>query len=139
MSETVRDAMTQEPRCLDASEPVVEAAKLMRDGDIGAVIVTEADTVSGIVTDRDIVVRAVADGQDPDEARVGDVCSSDVKTLAPEDDLSEAVEQVRSANVRRLPVVEDGKPVGILSLGDLAIERDSDSALADISAAPANN
>jgi CBS domain-containing protein len=139
MAETVRDAMTREPKCLDASAPVVEAARLMRDEDIGAVIVTEADTVSGIVTDRDVVVRGIADGRDPGETRVGDVCSSELTTLSPDDDLSDAVAQVRSANVRRLPVVEDDKPVGILSLGDLAIERDSDSALADISAAPANN
>ena len=139
MAETVRDAMTQDPKACDLSATVTEAAKAMRDSDIGAVIVTEQDSVTGIVTDRDIVVRAVADGRDPDETTVGDVCTSEVQTLSPDDDLSTAVEKVRSANVRRLPVVEDGRPVGILSLGDLAIERDSDSALADISAAPANN
>jgi CBS domain-containing protein len=139
MADTVREAMTPDPKTVDASSPVAEAAKLMRDNDIGAVLVTEADTVTGIVTDRDIVVRAVADGLDPGEARAGDVCSSELETLGPDDDLSAAVEKVRRSNVRRLPVVEGGAPVGILSLGDLAIERDSDSALADISAAPANN
>ena len=116
-----------------------DVARLMREGDIGAMPVVENGKLIGIVTDRDIVVRAVADGRDPDETTVADVCSSEIETLGPDDDLSDAVEKVRSADVRRLPVVEDGKAVGIISLGDLAIQRDSDSALADISSAPANN
>jgi CBS domain-containing protein len=131
--------MTTDPVCCEAGDPVTEAAKAMRDRDIGAVIVTETGNATGIVTDRDITVRVVAEGKAADECSVGDVCSAELETLDPEDDLSDAVARVREANIRRLPVVENGEPVGILSLGDLAIERDSDSALADISAAPANN
>jgi CBS domain-containing protein len=136
---TVRDAMTPDPRCVDASATVTEAAKEMRDGDVGSVLVTESDSLTGIVTDRDVVVRSVAEGRDPDETRAGDVCTSDPQTLSPDDDLGDAVRQVKESNIRRLPVVEDGKPVGILSLGDLAQKLDSESVLADISAAPANN
>jgi CBS domain-containing protein len=136
---TVRDAMTPDPRCVDASETVSDVAKQMSEGDVGAILITEADTLSGIVTDRDIVVRAVAQGKDPDDVRAGDICSSDPQTLSPEDELGDAVRQVKESNIRRLPVVEDGKPVGILSLGDLAQKLDAESVLADISAAPANN
>ena len=136
---TVRDAMTPDPRCVDASASITEAAQHMRDGDVGAILVTEGDTLSGIVTDRDIVVRSLAEGRDPDETKAGDVCTSDPQTLSPDDELGDAVRTVKESNVRRLPVVEDGKPVGILSLGDLAEKLDPESVLADISAAPANN
>ena len=136
---TVRDAMTADPRCCDSGATVTEVAKEMRDADVGAILITESDVLSGIVTDRDIVVRAVAEGRDPDETRAGDVCTSDPQTLSPDDDLGDAVRRVKSENIRRLPVVEDGKPVGILSLGDLAERLDPESVLADISAAPANN
>jgi CBS domain-containing protein len=136
---TVRDAMTESPRSVDAGATLTEVAKEMEDADVGAILVTEADTLSGIVTDRDIVVRAVAAGKDPNETRAGDVCTSDPHTLSPDDDLGDAVRRVKSENIRRLPVVEDGKPVGILSLGDLAEKLDPESVLADISGAPANN
>jgi CBS domain-containing protein len=131
--------MTENPRCVDASATVTEVAKEMDEGDVGAILVKEADTLTGIVTDRDIVVRAVAQGRDPDEVRAGDVCTADPQTLSPDDELGNAVEQVTQSDIRRLPVVEDGKPVGILSLGDLAEQLDPESALADISKAPANN
>jgi len=136
---TVREAMTPDPRCVDAGATLTDVAAEMRDGKVGSILVTEADTLTGIVTDRDIVVRAVAEGSDPGQTRAGDVCTSDPHTLAPDDDLGDAVRKVQSDDIRRLPVVEDGKPVGILSLGDLAERLDPDSVLADISAAPANN
>jgi CBS domain-containing protein len=136
---TVRDAMTENPRTVDAGATVTEVAKQMSQADVGAILVTEADALSGIVTDRDIVLRAVAEGRDPDEVRAGDVCTSEPQTLLPDDELGDAVRSVKESNVRRLPVVEDGKPVGILSLGDLAEKLDPESVLADISAAPANN
>ncbi len=136
---TVRDAMTPDPRCVDASAAVTEAAKEMRDADVGAILVTESDSLSGIVTDRDIVLRSVAEGKDPTQVTAGDVSTSDPETLSPDDDLADAVRRVKQSNIRRLPVVEDGKPVGILSLGDLAQNLDPESVLADISAAPANN
>jgi CBS domain-containing protein len=135
---TVRDMMTTSPRTLDAQAGVAEAARAMLDENIGDVVVCEGGTVRGIVTDRDLAVRVIAPGRDPAETTVGDVCSSDLVTVAPGDDLDEAVGLMRQHAVRRIPVVEDGEAVGILSLGDLAIERDSDAVLEDISTAPAN-
>jgi drug/metabolite transporter (DMT)-like permease/CBS domain-containing protein len=136
---TVQEVMTPDPVTIEASSPVGHAAKAMRDHDVGAVVVTNGDELRGIVTDRDIVVRSLADGQDPMEVRVDDVATErDLRTLQPEDPIDDAALAMREAAVRRLPVVEDGRVVGIVSLGDLAIERDPRSALADISLAPDN-
>ncbi len=139
MAQSVRDVMTSNPETVEPSTPVTEAAAKMRDADTGAIVVTEGGQVQGIVTDRDIVVRAVADGGDPNDVKVQDVCTTEPTTVSPDDSLDDAVRTMRERNVRRLPVTEDGRVVGIISLGDLAIERDEDSALADISAAPPNN
>jgi CBS domain-containing protein len=91
-----------------------------------------------LLTDRDIAIRVVAEGLDPKTTKVGDVASLGLTSLTPDDSVDQAVRLMRERAVRRLPIVEGGKPVGIVSLGDLAMERDPDSALADISAAPAN-
>lgn len=135
---TLKDLMTPNPLTVATDTPVAEAARCMRDEGIGDVIVTDGETVQGIVTDRDIVIRAVADGLDTTTTTVGDICSTDLATLSPDAQVEEAVTLMRERALRRLPVVENGKPVGIVSIGDLAIERDEDSALADISAAPPN-
>jgi CBS domain-containing protein len=124
---------------LASSAPLAEAARRMRDADIGDVIVTEDGTMCGVVTDRDIVVRAIAEGKDPQSATLGEICSHEVVTVSADDPVDRAIELMRERAVRRLPVVDGGSPVGIVSIGDLAIERDSDSALADISAASGNN
>ncbi|MDP8968744.1 MAG: CBS domain-containing protein [Actinomycetota bacterium] len=134
----VQEIMTHDPVTVDVAATLVDVARRMREHDIGAVIVTEADKARGILTDRDIVVRAVADGRDPHQVRVQDVRSADLETLKPQDSLDSAVEAMRRHDVRRLPVVDGEQPVGILSIGDLAVERDPDSALADISAASPN-
>jgi CBS domain-containing protein len=110
----------------------------MRQDDIGAVLVKENGSV-GILTDRDIVVRAVAEKKDPSSIKVGDVATHDVASLTPDQTVDDAIKIVREKNVRRIPVLDGDKPVGIVSIGDLAIERDTDSALADISSEPANN
>ena len=136
---TVREAMTGDPRCCDSGATVTEAANEMKQADVGAILVTESDVLSGIVTDRDIVVRSVAAGRAPVYTIGADVCTSDPTTLSPDEELGDAVRRVKESNIRRLPVVEDGKPVGILSLGDLAERLDPESVLAEISAAPANN
>jgi CBS domain-containing protein len=81
-------------------------------------------------------VRVLAEGRDPNQTQLGDVCSREVATVSPDDDLTAAGDLMRDRAVRRVPVVENGKPVGIVSIGDLAIERDPDSALSHISAAP---
>jgi CBS domain-containing protein len=135
MAGTVEEIMTRDPRTVDAGDSVVDAARAMRDDAIGNVVVTEGGRVAGIVTDRDIVIRAIAEGRDPQSTSVGDVCSSDLRTLEPGESVDEAVRAMREHNVRRQPVVRDGELVGVLSLGDLAKEREPDSALADISAA----
>ena len=127
--------MTRDPRTVNADDPVVEAARIMRDDDIGDVIVLEDGRVGGIVTDRDIVVRGVADGRDLGSTRVSEVCTSGVEAVEPSASVDDALRKMRESDIRRLPVVEGDRPVGIISLGDLAVERDPDSTLADISAA----
>ena len=139
MAQSIRDVMTQNPECVSGDTTVVEAAKLMRDKDFGAVLCKDDDQVSGILTDRDIALRVVAEGKDPTSTTVGEVATKDIKTLSPDDSVEDAIKLVREQNVRRVPVVEGAKPVGIVSIGDLALERDKDSALADLSGAPANN
>jgi CBS domain-containing protein len=110
----------------------------MRDANIGDVIVLQDDQICGILTDRDIVVRAVAEGREPATTKVADICSQELTTVSPTDEVEEAVRLMREKAIRRLPVVEGGKPVGIVSIGDLAVERDPHSALGRISAAPPN-
>jgi len=140
MPSTIAEIMTANPQALPATASLDEAARCMRESDIGDVLVLDQDdAVCGVVTDRDIVVRSVADGQDPTSARLGDICTRDLLSLRSDDSVERAVEMMRDNAIRRLPVVDDGRPVGIVSLGDLAIERDRKSALADISKAPANN
>jgi CBS domain-containing protein len=133
MARTVEQIMTHDPRTVDAQDTVTDAARQMRDGDVGDVIVMQGGQVSGIVTDRDIVIRAIAEGRDPNSTPVSEVCTSDVTTLDPQQSIDEAIQMMREHDIRRLPVVTNGRPVGILSLGDLAVERDPESALADIS------
>jgi CBS domain-containing protein len=139
MAQTIRDVMTSNPRTLKASDTINTAASVMRDEDIGTVIVTQGDQVRGIVTDRDIVVRAVADGANTSSTQLGDLCSEDVVSVTSDTSIEDATEIMRMKAIRRLPVVDGGRAIGIVSIGDLAIERDRDSALADISAAEPNN
>jgi CBS domain-containing protein len=139
MAQSIREIMTADPQTVSSDATLEEAAREMQSDDIGAVLVTDNGDVAGILTDRDIVVRAVAEGRDPSSTKVADVATRDVKTLTPDSSVDDAIKLVREQNVRRIPVVEDGRPAGIVSIGDLAIERDTDSALADISSEPPNN
>ena len=139
MAQTVRDVMTENLVTLPGSAPLADAARRMREADIGDVIVMADGDMCGVVTDRDIVVRAIAEGKDPQSATLDEICSHDVVTVGPDDSVDQAVQLMRQRAVRRLPVVEGGRPVGIVSIADLAIERDETSALADISAAEGNN
>lgn len=139
MTERIRDVMTTNPQTLPESTIVREAAETMRANDIGDVIVNDDNgQLTGILTDRDIVVRVVAEGRDPRATRIGDIASRELTAVSPDDPLDRAVQLMRERAIRRLPVVEQGKPVGIVSIGDLALYRDPGSALADISAAPPN-
>ncbi|HWC12529.1 MAG TPA: CBS domain-containing protein [Acidimicrobiales bacterium] len=139
MPPTVRDVMTTNPVALSAQAPVLDAAKRMREADIGDVIVLDGDTICGLVTDRDIVVRVLAEEREPAGTKLGEICSRELATVSPDDDLTRAGDLMKERQIRRVPVVEGGRPVGIVSMGDLAVERDPDSALGEISAAPANN
>ena len=139
MAKRVRDVMKEKPIQLGGSTTVAEAARRMAAACVGAVLIADDGRLSGIVTDRDIIVRAVAKGLDPSTTRLADVCSSELTTLSPDDDVDRAVEIMRSRAVRRLPVVDSArKPIGIVSLGDLALERDPQSVLGRISAAAPN-
>jgi CBS domain-containing protein len=139
MSRTVKEIMTRNPRTIEADDPILEAARIMSDADIGDVIVSDNGQVAGIVTDRDIVVRAVAENRDPASTPVREVCTTGVEAVEPSAGVDDVLSRMRASDIRRLPVVEDGRPVGIVSLGDLAVEREPDSTLADISAASPDN
>jgi CBS domain-containing protein len=136
MGQQVKEIMTAQPVTLDRGATIAEAAKLMRDRGIGDVIVVDGEEAQGIVTDRDIVIRGIAEGADPDTTRLGEVVSGDLTSVAPDDSVERAIELVRGKAIRRVAVLDGGKPVGIISIGDLAIERDPRSALADISEEP---
>ena len=135
MSQTVEEIMTTNPRTVNVDDTVLQAAQVMRDNDIGDVIVVEDGQVTGIVTDRDIAVRAVAEGRDPESTTVGEIATTGVQAIEPDASVDDALSKMREHDIRRLPVVKNGRPVGIVSLGDLAVEREPDSTLADISAA----
>ena len=138
MTQTVRDVMTTDLVTCSSSAPLRDAAEYMRDHDIGDVLVVDDGAIRGIVTDRDIVVRCVAEGGDTRQAKVGDVCTSNLTTVPADATIQDAARIMRDQALRRLPVVDRGKPVGIVSLGDLAVEADPSSALGGISAASPN-
>jgi len=139
MNDNVRDVMTPMPCTMPTSVSVIYAARAMRENDIGDVIVQDAERLFGILTDRDIVVRVLAEEKDPMTTTVGEICSRELTTVRPTDSVGSAVRLMREKALRRLPVVEDnGDVVGIITLSDVAVERDRRSALADISAAPPN-
>jgi CBS domain-containing protein len=140
MAQRVRELMSEQPITLSNQSPIIEAARRMRAANIGAVIVEDGGRPCGIVTDRDIVVRAIADGRDPERTQLSEICSKDITVVSPDDDLDKAVRIMREKAVRRLLVVNDrNESVGILSIGDLALERDARSVLGNISAAPPNH
>jgi CBS domain-containing protein len=123
MRTKVREVMTDRPRAVTPDTPVSEAARLMESEDVGALPILEGDQLAGIVTDRDIVIRAVAKEKDPKGMPVRDVASKDVATLGPDDSLSDALELMARAQVRRIPVVDEGnRLVGMVSQADVALE-----------------
>lgn len=133
------EVMTPNPVTLPAKASVIDAAREMQQQDIGDVVVLDGDVACGIVTDRDLVVRAVADGLDLNDTRLADICTKDLVSLTPTDTVSAAIELMRDKAIRRLVILEGNKPVGVVSIGDLAIESNGEKALADISAAEPNN
>jgi len=132
----IRQVMTAAPDAVRSSDTLQEAAELMRSGDIGDVLVEDDQGgLAGIITDRDIAIRATADGSDPTTTTVDEVYTRDIASLAPRDTVADAVRLMRAGNVRRIPVVESGKAIGIVSLGDISVETTPGSVLADISTA----
>lgn len=139
MAKPISEVMTRDPVTIDENTTVAQAARQMRDYDIGDVLVTDARGLCGVLTDRDIVIRCIADDRDPGGMKVSEIVSTNPVCLSPTDTTEHAVELMRRHALRRLPVCEGDRVVGIVSIGDLAIDQDSRSALADISAAPANH
>lgn len=122
---SIREVMTSNPRTAEPSAPIAEVARIMRDEDTGVVPVVEGDRLVGTITDRDIAIRVVAEGRDPQSTSVGDVASTDLVTIDPQQDLDEALRLMAQHQVRRLPVVEeDGRLVGIVSQADVAMQAD---------------
>lgn len=139
MTMTISDVMSTDVVTVDPTCTSGEAAELMRQRGIGDVLVVEGDRLVGLVTDRDLTLRVLAEGRGPD-TWVRDICASAPVVVRPDAPVEDAVTLMREHAVRRLPVVgEEGEPVGVVTLGDLAIERDPGSALADISQAPRND
>ena len=122
MAKSVRDAMTEDPRSIGASASVVEAARLMREGHIGSLPVTEDERLVGMITDRDITTRVVAESAAPETTSVGEVYSRDLISVEPDHDLGEALELMARHQVRRLPVVENGRLVGMVAQADIALK-----------------
>ena len=137
----VHEVMTDNPRCVTPETPVSEAARLMKSEDVGSLPILEGDKVTGVITDRDIVIRAVAEEKDPRGMPVREVASRELVTIRPDEDLSEALKLMASYQVRRLPVVdEDNTLVGVLAQADIAMEgkeKDLAHMVEDISRTPA--
>jgi signal-transduction protein with cAMP-binding, CBS, and nucleotidyltransferase domain len=137
MDAKVRDVMTPGPIGVGYYQSIGEAARTMRDWGVGAVLVVNDQSLCGLVTDRDLVVRAVAEARGPDEP-VGPLSSGDLVGVDVDADAAEAARLMRENAVRRLPVIEDGQVAGMISLGDLVIQDGPRSALAALSRAVAN-
>ncbi|MFE9689866.1 CBS domain-containing protein [Micromonospora sp. NPDC005806] len=135
----VSDVMTKQVVYLPAETPLDEAARVMKESDIGDVVVTDGATLAGMLTDRDIVVRAVAERADPAKTTIGSIITREVVMIEQHSTASEAAALMRERNIRRVLVCDsDRKLVGIVSLGDLAMQLDPNSALSDISEAAPN-
>jgi CBS domain-containing protein len=121
MAKTIHDLMTSNPSTIEPDKTVADAAKLMRDEDAGLIPIVEGQKLAGTITDRDIAIRVVAEGKDPQSSTVRDVMTSRLVTVDPDQDLDEALRLMAEHQVRRLPVVEeDGKLVGIVAQADIA-------------------
>ena len=126
MPESIRDVMTSNPCTIDADKTVAYAAKMMREEDVGLAPIVEGDKLVGMLTDRDITTRVVAEGKDPNAVKVREVASSELVTVNPQQDLDEALRMMAKHQVRRLPVVEeDGRLVGVVAQADVAREADA--------------
>jgi CBS domain-containing protein len=122
----VREIMTTDVATATPETTLEDIATMMRDEDTGAIPVLDNDALVGIITDRDIVIRCIAEGKDPVETTVEDVVTESLETIEPDSDIEKARELMSRRQIRRLPVVEDGEFIGMLSIGDLAVKSDAD-------------
>jgi len=127
----VKDIMTKEVTCVNPSTNIVETAQLMQKHNVGSIPVCDNTGVVGIVTDRDIVVRNIAVGKNPQQTPVSDIMTCGVTTVAPEMDINEVTKMMSSTQIRRVPVVDNKKIVGIVALGDIATDAKYDTEVAD--------
>ncbi|HEX8121818.1 MAG TPA: CBS domain-containing protein [Solirubrobacteraceae bacterium] len=139
MATSINEVMTHDPRTVSADSTLTDAARFMRDDDLGALVVEREGSIAGIVTDRDIVVGAIADGRDPSSTRVADVATDTVVTVTPDQSVEDVRRLMREHDVRRIVVEQGGRAAGIVALGDLAVDGDAEAELTDISAASPNN
>jgi CBS domain-containing protein len=128
----VSDVMTPDPVTLPSGASVLEASRLMRDREIGDVLVVDDNLLVAILTDRDVVTRVVAAGGDAEQLTVGEIATRGPVSVRAEQHASEAVKKMRANAVMRLPVVEHGRVVGIVSIGDLALKLEDRSVLAAV-------
>ena len=135
----MRDIMSPAPVCMAPGESASAAAQVMKRHGTGTVLVLADGRLSGLVTDRDITVRVLAEDRDARTTQIGDICSPELVVLGPDDDIEQAARLVRERAVRRIPVLQDGIPVGVVSIGDLALQKDATSARSGVSAAPPNS
>ena len=138
MDQRIADVMTRNVVTCSDSDTVEQAAQAMRDNDVGDVVVTSNGQLAGILTDRDVVIRAVADGANPAQTTIGEIVTGNLVTATPEESVGDVATRMADASVRRIPVVDGGEVVGIVCLGDLAEEKDPNSVLGEISSAPPN-
>jgi CBS domain-containing protein len=122
MGKKIREVMTPAPETIQADRPASEAAKKMKEADAGMIPVMDNGNLLGTVTDRDIALRVVAEGKDPQSTTVGEIASRDIVTVQPDDDLDDALQKMAKHQVRRLPVVEDGRLIGVVAQADVARE-----------------
>jgi CBS domain-containing protein len=139
-----RDVMTRNPECVSERDSIRDVARIMKDTDTGVVPVVDGKKIVGLITDRDIVVRGLADGKDLTSASVGDVMTRQVKSVREETPIDEVLNVMTSAEIRRVTVVNaNNELVGIVSIGDISKHTRQDNqvgkAIEDISQAPPNN
>jgi len=127
----VKDIMTKNVACVNPSTTIVETAQLMQKHNVGSIPVCDNNSVVGIITDRDIVVRNITRGKNSQETSVRDVMTSGVLTVTPEMDVNDVTKMMAHSQIRRVPVVEDNKLVGIVALGDIATEAKYNTEVAD--------
>ena len=122
----VREIMTIEVKAAEPDTSIEELAGMMRDEDVGAIPVLKDGTLLGIVTDRDIVVRCIAEGNEPSEMTAENIISENLETIDPDADVQEAARLMGERQIRRLPVVEEGRLLGMISLGDIAVKHEDE-------------